>query len=83
MDYDRLLDGNGQEIYIDIDSLYIKPEWVNNVSHSITFPNIPIEESNPVYETCKEMFKVFYEKGYKIITDSRLVNDNTFLNQLV
>ena len=78
MDYDRLLDGNGQEIYIDIDSLYIKPEWVNNVSHSITFPNIPIEESNPVYETCKEMFKVFYEKGYKIITDSRLVNDNTF-----
>lgn len=78
MNYDRLLDGNGQEIYIDIDELNIKPEWVNKESYSIIFPNIPIEESNPVYEAYKEMFKILFEKGYKIITDSRLVNNDTF-----
>ncbi len=78
MNYDRLLDGDGQEIYIDPEQLYIKPEWINKELYSITFPDIPREQSNLVYEAYKEMFKKLFEKGYKIITDSRLVNDDTF-----
>ena len=74
----ELPNGNGQEIYIDIDELYIKKEWINQELHTIIMPDIPPQYSNPLYEAYKEMFKYLYEKDYKIITDSRLVNEDTF-----
>ena len=74
----ELPNGNGQEIYIDIDELYIKREWINQELEAIVMPDIPSKYSNPVYEAYKEMFKYLYEKGYKIVTDDRIVNEDTF-----
>ncbi len=71
-------DGNGQEIYIDPEELYIKPNWINKELYTIFMPDIPEKQSNPVYETYKEIFRIFYEKGYKILTDSKMVNQDTF-----
>ncbi len=74
----QLPQGDGQEIYIDAESLYIKPEWINKKEQAIVFPEYPPNQSNPVYEAYKEMFEQFYQKGYKIVTDSKMVNENTF-----
>ena len=74
----QLPQGNGQEIYINPEELYIKPEWINKELYTIIMPDIPINQSNPVYEAYKEMFKSLYENGYKIITDSSTVNNEAF-----
>ena len=70
--------GNGQEIYIDAEALYIPSEWINQEQKAIIMPNRPSNESNPVYEAYKKMFQYLYAMDYKIITDSRFVNENTF-----
>ena len=49
----ELPNGNGQEIYIDIDELYIKREWINQKLEAIVMPDIPSKYSNPVYEAYK------------------------------
>lgn len=74
----QLLPGNGQEIYVDPDALYIKPEWINTELQCINFPDIPIIQSNPVYEAYKELFKCLYMNNYKVVTDSSLVGDDAF-----
>ncbi len=74
----QLPEGNGQTIYINPEDFYIKPEWINGELKTITMPDIPIEESNVVYETYKYFFKCLYELGYKVETDSRKVNDDAF-----
>ena len=56
----QLPSGYGQEVYVDPDELYIKPEWINQELHYINFPDIPISQSNPVYEAYKEMFKYWF-----------------------
>lgn len=78
MNYDRLMDGNGQYIFVDPDVLNIPNEWINNENHTIVFPTLAKEKSNPVFEAYKEMFQILYEKGYKIMTDSRLITDDVF-----
>lgn len=70
--------GYGQEIYIEPDAIHIRPEWVNPVLHTIIIPDISPNQSNVVYEAYKELFCALYMNGYKILTDSRLANDNTF-----
>lgn len=74
----QLPQGNGQEVYINPEELYIKPEWINKELCTIIMPDIPINQSNPVYEAYKEMFKSLYENGYKIITDSSIVSNDAF-----
>lgn len=78
MKFVQLPYGNGQEIYIDAEDLYIKPEWINQELHTIVFPDIPADKSSPVYKAYKEMFQYLYTMNYKIVTDSRLVSDDTF-----
>lgn len=70
--------GNGQEIYIDPKQLYIKPEWINQEIYAVTMPDMPAAHNNPVYEAYKEMFKYFYDMGYKVVTDSKTVDNNAF-----
>ena len=74
----QLPSGYGQEVYVDPDELYIKPEWINQELHYINFPDIPISQSNPVYEAYKEMFKYLFENGYKVVTDSSTVGNDAF-----
>ena len=74
----QLPSGYGQEVYVDPDELYIKPEWINQELHCISFPDIPISQSNPVYEAYKEMFKYLFENGYKVVTDSSTVGNDAF-----
>lgn len=74
----QLPPGYGQKIYVDPEELSIKPEWINQELHRIILPDIPISQSNPVYEAYKEMFKCLYEKDYKVITDSSMVSNDTF-----
>lgn len=78
MEYIKLPQGNGQEIYIDSEALNIRPEWINKELHTIVMPNIPINKSNPVYEAYKEMFKCLHENGYKVVTDSSAVSNDAF-----
>lgn len=78
MNPNQLPFGNGQEIYIEPDELDIEQEWINKELHCINFPNIPINQSNPVYEAYKELFEILFEKGYKVITDSNTVSNNAF-----
>lgn len=78
MSYIELPPGEGQEIYVDPNEIYIKPEWINHELHCIIYPDIPMHESNPVYEAYKKLFQSLYEKGYKIITDSRMAGSDTF-----
>lgn len=78
MEFIQLLPGEGQEVYIDSDELFIKPEWINQELHCINFPDIPISQSNPVYEAYKEIFKNMFENGYKVVTDSSIVGNDTF-----
>lgn len=70
--------GGGQEVYVNPDELYIKSEWINHELHCINLPDIPISQSNPVYEAYKELFEEFFEKGYKVVTDSRVVGNDAF-----
>lgn len=70
--------GNGQEIYIEKDNLSIPDEWVDEENKRIVFPEIPRDESNPVYDFYQEMFKFFYANGYKVVTDSETVNNEAF-----
>ncbi len=70
--------GNGQEIYIEKDNLSIPDEWVDEENERIVFPEIPKDESNPVYDFYQEMFKFFYESGYKVVTDSEKVDNEAF-----
>ncbi len=72
--------GYGQEIYFDIDAgfFYIKPEWINQELHCINLPDVPISQSNPVYEAYKELFKYLFENGYKVVTDSSMVGNDAF-----
>ena len=78
MEHIQLPQGNGQEIYIDPEELYIKPEWINRELYTIIIPDIPINQSNLVYEAYKDMFKKLYENGYKIVTDSSTVSNDAF-----
>lgn len=78
MEHIQLPQGNGQEVYIDPEELYIKPEWINRELYTIIMPDIPINQSNPVYEAYKDMFKNLYENGYKIVTDSSVVSNDAF-----
>ncbi|MDE6284678.1 MAG: hypothetical protein K2M17_02935 [Bacilli bacterium] len=78
MEHIELPQGNGQEIYIDVESLDIQPEWINADTQAIVMPDIPIWYRNPIYEAYKELFKKLSEMGYKIVTDSRMVNEDTF-----
>jgi len=78
MKHIELPQGNGQEIYIEPEELYIKPEWINKELYTINMPDIPINQSNPVYESYKEMFKYLYKNGYKVVTDSSTVSDDAF-----
>lgn len=74
----QLPSGYGQEIYIDPDQLYIKPEWINQELHCIIFPDNPISQSNPVYEAYKKLFEYLFENGYKVVTDSSTVGNDAF-----
>ena len=78
MDFTQIPDGNGQAIYIELEELFINPEFVNTELHAIVLPNRPADKTNPVYEAYKELFSVLFTKGYKIITDERMADDNTF-----
>lgn len=78
MNFTQLPLGNGQEIYVDPDEFYIKPEWINQELHCINFPEIPINTSNPVYEYLKEMFKKLSKNDYKVMTDSSTTKDDAF-----
>lgn len=73
MKFIQLLSGHGQEIYIDPDQLYIKPEWINQELHCIIFPDNPISQSNPVYEAYKKLFEYLFENGYKVVTEKEMV----------
>ena len=74
----QLPSGYGQEIYIDPDQLYIKPEWINQELHCIIFPDNSISQSNPVYEAYKKLFEYLFENGYKVVTDSSTVGNDAF-----
>ncbi len=78
MDFTKLPLGNGQEVYVDPDEYYIKPEWINQELHCINLPDIPISQSNPAYEALKEMFKSLFENDYKVVTDSSIVGNDAF-----
>lgn len=78
MGFIQLPYGNGQKIYIDPEELYIKPEWINHERHAVIMPDMPAEHNNPVYHAYKEMFKYFYDMGYKVVTDSKTVDNNAF-----
>lgn len=78
MNFMELPSGDGQEIYINAEDLYIKPEWINEELHCINFPDIPLSQSNPVYEAYKEMFKSLFEKGYKVVVDDSTVTNDAF-----
>lgn len=78
MNFIQLPNGNGQEVYVDPDELYIKSEWINHELYCINLPDIPISQSNPVYEAYKELFKELFEKGYKVVTDSRIIGEDAF-----
>ena len=75
--------GNGQEVYVDPDGLYIKQEWINQELHCINLPDISISKSNPVYESYKELFEELFKKGYKVVTDSRIIGNDAFFLHLV
>lgn len=70
--------GNGQEIYIDPEAFYIKPEWINRNINAVIMPDMPVGHNNPVYEAYKDMFKYLYAMGYKIVTDSKTVDNGAF-----
>lgn len=74
----QLPPGEGQKIYINPDELYIRPEWINQELHCINFPDIPSNQSNPLYEAYKEMFRSLFENDYKIVTDSSMVENDAF-----
>lgn len=74
----QLPSGYGQEIYIDPDQLYIKPEWINQELHCIIFPDNSISQTNPVYEAYKKLFEYLFENGYKVVTDSSTVGNDAF-----
>lgn len=74
----QLPNGNGMEVYVDLDELLIKPEWVNQELGVIRFPDISSSQSNPVYEAYKEFFYYLYDMGYKVVTDSSKVTDDAF-----
>lgn len=78
MRFIQLPQGNGQEIYIDPDELCIKPEWIDEKSQAIVMPELPVGQNNPVYDVYKDMFKYFYDMGYKIVTDSKMAGDDSF-----
>ena len=78
MEFIQLPQGNNQEIYINPEELDIKPEWINQEIHAIIMPDLPINQSNPVYEAYKSLFKELYEKGYNIVTDSRTTSNDAF-----
>lgn len=78
MEYIKLPPGNGQEIYIDPETLYIKPEWINKELHTIVMPDFPSNQNNPVYDAYKAMFKYLYENGYKVVTDGSTVSNDAF-----
>ena len=85
MNYDDLMDGNGQEIYVDLYIIDAKNEWYDEQNKRIVYPKYlpsedfnPFYSGNPLFKEYKKLFNVLYEKGYKIIIDPRLVNDETF-----
>ncbi len=78
MELYQILEGDGQEIYVEKSLVKIPDEWVDEDNKRIVFPERLVGESNPVYETYKEMFINFYEKGYKVVTDSATVSDEAF-----
>lgn len=74
----QIPNGNGQVIYIEKDELSIPDGWVDEENCRIVFPEISKDRSNPVYDFYQEIFKFFYAKGYKIVTDSKTVSDDAF-----
>ena len=48
MNYDDLLDGNGQEIYVDLYIIDAKNEWYDEQNKRIVYPKyLPSEDFNP------------------------------------
>ncbi len=78
MKFIELPPGEGQVVYVNPDELYIKPEWIDKELNCINFPDVPISQSNPVYEAYKKVFKSLFESGYKVITDAHIVDDDAF-----
>lgn len=78
MEFYQIPEGDGQEIYVEKDELMLKDDWIDKENKRIIFPELPKNESNPVYDAYREMFMYFYIKGYKVITDSETVSDDAF-----
>lgn len=83
MEFYQIPEGNGQEIYVEKDELMLKDDWIDKENKRIIFPELPKNESNPVYDAYREMFMYFYIKGYKVIADSEIVSDDAFSLHLV
>ncbi|MDE6292988.1 MAG: hypothetical protein K2L98_04830, partial [Bacilli bacterium] len=52
--------------------------WIDEENCRIVFPELPPDRSNPVYDFYQEMFKFFYAKEKKVVTDSKAVSDDAF-----
>ncbi len=76
MNFRELPEGNGQEIYVDIEILNIRREWYNEELQAIVMPEIC--DNNVVYEAYRKMFNYLFLMGYKMVIDSKLVNEDTF-----
>ena len=72
----ELTDGNGQEVYFDASLFYFNPSWIDEKRHAIFIPDFT--GLNPVYESYRKIFNMLYEKGYKVICDSKKVSEDTF-----
>ncbi len=72
----KLLEGYGQEIYIDPEALYIKSDYINQKTKTISLPQI--SNPNPIYETYRNLFIKLKELEYNIITNPEEANEDTF-----
>lgn len=78
MNYNELIDGNGQKIYVELGLSFLRPEWFDEETGKVTIPDNPKQAGNLVYRTYKELFDKLYEKGYRVITDALEADEDTF-----
>ena len=71
MEFLKIQEGNGQEIYID-------PDWLKATDEQYGYLYIPDYVETPGRKVRKELLSYLLSLGYNVITDSSMVNEDTF-----
>lgn len=71
MEFLRIPEGNGQEVYID-------PDWIKATDEQYGYFYIPDDAETPGRKDRKELLNYLLDLGYNVITDSSKVEKDTF-----